>query len=330
MILIPAGRFAMGSPESADDLKKAFPGAYQHAAQAAKKSQETMLENATGGEQPVHTVTISKPFYLAKYEVTKGQFKRFIQETHYRTEAERDGKGGWGFTGDKVHPFHRERRFTWFDWGVDQDDISPVVNVSYDDAVEFCKWLSVKDHKTYRLPTEAEWEYAARAGRWAGTTAATIRKTLTTIGNVADATARTMALKSTVNSSDGHPITCPVGQFRPNNFGLYDMIGNAREWCADWYDGNYYTNSPDRDPTGPAEGTYRVVRGGSWAADGWHCRVARRSRSIPQTTHNQVGFRVASSSVMRHVTGSTKLPTSRSSKTTLEQTKTWAGAGPKP
>jgi sulfatase modifying factor 1 len=330
MILIPAGRFAMGSTESPEDLKKVFPAVYQRLAQTAKKSQEASLENETGGEQPVHTVTISKPFYLAKYEVTKGQFKRFIEATHYRTEAERDGKGGWGYTGDKGHPFRRERRFTWFDWGVDQGDDSPVVNVSYDDAAEFCKWLSVKDKKLYRLPTEAEWEYAARAGTLGRYYCGDDPEALTTIGNVADATARSMALKSTVNSSDGHPITCAVGQFRPNNFGLYDMIGNAREWCADWYDADYYTNSPDRDPTGPAEGKYRVLRGGSWAADAWHCRLARRSRSIPQMTQNQVGFRVASSSLMRHVTSSTRLPTSRPSNTTLEQTKTWAGAGSKP
>lgn len=330
MILIPPGRFAMGSPESPDDLKKAFPEHYQRASQTRKKSPEAPLENPTDGEQPVHTVTITKPFYLAKYEVTKGQFKRFIDETHYRTEAERDGKGGLGYTGDKVRPFHRQRRFTWFDWGVDQDDNSPVVNVSYNDALEFCKWLGAKEKKSYRLPTEAEWEYAARAGTLGRYYCGDNPEDLTTIGNVADAAARTMAMKPTVNSSDGHAITCPVGQFRPNNFGLYDMIGNAREWCADWYDPNYYANSPDHDPTGPAEGKSHAVRGGSWAADGWHCRLARRVSSVPQMVSNQLGFRIASSSVMRHVTGSTRLPTSGRSNRTLEQTKTWAGTGTKP
>jgi sulfatase modifying factor 1 len=313
MILIPPGQFAMGSPEGPDELKKAFPH-----------------EIPPGDEQPVHTVTISKPFYLAKYEVTKGQFKRFIAEAHYRTEAERDGKGGVGYTVDKVRPFRRERRFTWLDWGVDQDDNSPVVNVSYDDAFEFCKWLSSKERKQYRLPTEAEWEYAARAGTLGRYYCGDNPEDLTTIGNVADATARTMAVKFTVNSSDGHAITCPVGQFRPNNFGLYDMIGNAREWCADWYDANYYANSPDRDPTGPQAGKDRVSRGGSWIADGWHCRLARRARAVPQMVSNQLGFRVACSSVMRHVTGSTRQLPSAPSNQTLEQTKSWAGAGTKP
>ena len=105
---------------------------------------------------------ITRPFYLGVYEVTVGQFRQFVEATDYRTEAERDGEGGWGWTGKKWDG--RKPEFTWRNIGIPQPDAYPVVNVSWNDAVAFCQWLSGKEGRTYRLPTEAEWEYACRAG----------------------------------------------------------------------------------------------------------------------------------------------------------------------
>jgi formylglycine-generating enzyme len=283
LVLIPAGRFAMGSPETADQLMKVFP--------YAKK--EWFAD-----ERPVHLVTISQPFYLGKYEVTKGQFKKFVEEAKYKTDAEKDGKGGFGYSGDKDKSFVQRPAFTWRDWGVEESDTSPVVNVSYNDAVAFCKWLSKKEGKEYRLPTEAEWEYACRAGTVSRYYNGDDPEDLTKIANVWDAAAKEKLpqFSNYLSSSDGWAFASPVGQFRSNNFGLYDMIGNAREWCSDWYDEDYYSKSPDHDPTGPNSGSYRVSRGGSWYAFAVGCGAASRGGSSPEDRSHNLGFRPARSS----------------------------------
>jgi sulfatase modifying factor 1 len=283
LILIPPGRFSMGSPETVDQLTKAFPN--------------TKNKQAIAGERPVHRVMISRPFYLGKCEVTNGQFKQFVDETKYRTDAEKDGKGSVGYTGDKNRPWQLRPTFTWRDWGVEQSDNSPVVNVSYKDAAVFCAWLSRKEGKKYRLPTEAEWEYACRAGTTSRYYNGDDPEGLPKIGNVADATTKeTFSGWSTVRSSDGCAFTSPVGRFAANNFGLYDMIGNAFEWCSDWYDEDYYTISPDRDPLGSDSGSDRVFRGGGWSTSAVLCRAASRSKSPPVLRTNCLGFRVACSS----------------------------------
>ena len=131
-----------------------------------------------------------------------------------------------------------------------------MVNVSWNDAVAFCKWLSRKEGKSYRLPTEAEWEYACRAGTTTRYHSGDDPETLAKVANVADATAKAKfpAWKWTIKASDGYVFTAPVGQFKPNAFGLYDMHGNARQWCADWYGGDYYGKSPVDDPNRPRHG----------------------------------------------------------------------------
>jgi sulfatase modifying factor 1 len=282
MILIPAGRFSMGGPETAEELMKAF--------SYAKKEW-------FGGERPVHRVTISQPFYLGRYEVTKGQFRRFVENTGYRTDAEKDGQGGIGYTGDKDKPFEQRPNFTWRDWGVDQSDESPVVNVSHNDATAFCEWLSKKEGKKYRLPTEAEREYACRAGTTGRYYNGDDPEDLTKIANVWDATAKEKLPRAinSLKSSDGWAFTSPVGQFRPNNFGLYDMIGNAWEWCSDCYDEDYYSNSPERDPTGPSSGSFRMRRGGGWLSFAVSCRAASRGASSPDDRIDDLGFRMARS-----------------------------------
>jgi formylglycine-generating enzyme required for sulfatase activity len=284
-VLIPAGQFSMGSSETAADLMMAFPYAQNH--------NEWMA-----GEWPVHPVTISRPFYLGKYEVTKGQFQKFVEATGYTTEAERDGTGGVGYTGDKDKPFQQRPTFTWRDWGVDQKDNSPVVNVSWNDAVAYCNWLSQKEGTTYRLPTEAEWEYACRAGTTGRSYNGNDPEKLTEIANVWDAAAKENVSRSSnnnLNSSDGWAFTSPVGEFRPNNFGLYDMIGNAWEWCSDWYGEDYYSKSPHRDPTGPISGSHRIQRGGGWYNWAVRCRSATRAHGVPGYRHCSVGFRVVRS-----------------------------------
>ena len=154
LTLIPAGDFVMGSPESAQKLLE-----------FAKESVPDISWNLEwfSPEKPPHRVRITRPFYLGTYEVSRGQFAKFVQATQHRTDAEKDGKGGWGWDA-KEKKFSQDAKYTWSDWGLHQDDASPVVNVSWNDATAFCEWLSKKAGKQYRLPTEAEWEYACRAG----------------------------------------------------------------------------------------------------------------------------------------------------------------------
>ncbi|MBW3543969.1 MAG: formylglycine-generating enzyme family protein, partial [Planctomycetes bacterium] len=175
----------------------------------------------------------------------------------------------------------------------------PMENVLWERAVDFCKRLSQRPEerragRTYRLPTEAEWEYACRAGT-------------TTPFHFGDALSSTQA-----NFNGDYPYrdaakgpylrkTAPVGSYAPNAFGLYDMHGNVAEWCADWYDPDYYRDSPREDPLGPPVGVvptdfntwYLVVRGGSWLDDARACRSAYRFRAMPNNTYRLIGFRVA-------------------------------------
>ncbi len=137
LVLIPAGTFLMGSPDEDKD--------------------------ARGDETPPHPVRITRPFYLGATEVTRGQFRRFVDDAGYQTEAEKDGKGGLGWN-EETKKFEQNPRYTWQNPGFEQTDEHPVVNVTWNDAVAFAQWLSRKEGKTYRLPTEAEWEYACRAG----------------------------------------------------------------------------------------------------------------------------------------------------------------------
>jgi formylglycine-generating enzyme required for sulfatase activity len=179
--------------------------------------------------------------------------------------------------------------------GFEQSDEHPVVCVSWNDAVAFCGWLSRKEGKGYRLPTEAEWEYACRAGTTTRYHSGDDPETLAQVGNVADATAKAKFADWTgaIADSDGYVFTAPVGRFRPNAFGLYDMHGNAWEWCADRYGEKYYAASPSDDPTGPDSGTGRVLRGGSWVVRPNFARSAVRNWSWPDDRINNFGFRLA-------------------------------------
>ena len=226
-------------------------------------------------EGPQHRVRITRPYYLGTHEVTCGQFRQFVEARAYVTEAERDGQGGFGFDGKA---FVAKPEFTWRDVGFPQTDEHPVVNVSWNDAVAFCQWLAQKESRMYRLPTEAEWEYACRAGS----------RTRYSYGYDDDGMTDHAWIE--VNSSG---TTHPVGEKRPNAWGLYDMHGNVYEWCADCYCPYAESSTPVDDPTGPADGVYFAYRGGCWYTPASQCRSALRLRSQTRNRSGSLGFRVA-------------------------------------
>ena len=234
LVLIPAGKFMMGSP-----------------ATEAGRSRD---------EGPQHEVTISKPFYMGVFEVTQEQYEQIM------------GVNPSGFKGAK----------------------NPVEDVSWDDAVEFCRKLSARTGKKVMLPTEAQWEYACRAGT-------------TTAFHTGDALKPGQAnaafpsnpgvwdrIMAWVGKSSAQKTiqTAPAGSFPPNGFGLYDMHGNVWEWCSDWHAGSY-ANAKNQDPAGPDSGSYRVLRGGSCDNPQQSCRSATRCGGPPDTRGNSLGFRIA-------------------------------------
>jgi formylglycine-generating enzyme required for sulfatase activity len=241
-------------------------------------------------------VRITKPFYLGVHEVTVGQFRQFIKDTGYKTDAEKGTmvKGAIGWNPD-TKMFELNEKYSWQKAGFEQTDDHPVVNVSWNDAVEFCKWLSGKEGKTYRLPTEAEWEYACRAGTGTRYYHGDDPEGLAAVGNVADATAKAQfpEWEATIAARDGYVFTAPVGKFKPNAWGLYDMHGNVWEWCADWHAEQYYKTSPPEDPKGPDSGLFRVLRGGSWDFGPVSSRAANRFPYVPAYRDNFSGFRLA-------------------------------------
>jgi len=266
--LIPAGQFLMGSAPSDKD--------------------------AVDSEKPWHWVRITQPFYLGVTEVTRGQFRRFVDETGYKTEAERDAKGGSGMRAEKDYK-ERDAKFTWLNTGFEQTDDHPVVNVTWNDALAFCGWLSRVESHTYRLPTEAEWEYACRAGTTTKYFSGDDPETLASIGNVADGTAKEKYpnWREAIAARDGYVYTAPVGRYAASAFGLYDMHGNVGEWCQDWYRHDYYGRAPVDDPVCSTEAKERVLRGVAWDARSPCCRSAFRAYDPPGSGDCCVGFRVA-------------------------------------
>ncbi|MEI8376585.1 MAG: formylglycine-generating enzyme family protein [Planctomycetota bacterium] len=268
LVGIPAGEFWMGSPESDPQ--------------------------ANDDERPYHRVRISNPYFLAKYPITVGQFQQFVQETAYCTEAEGSSKGAVGLnlaTG-KVE-WNVESN--WQKVAFPQTAQHPVVHVSWNDANEFCHWLSGREGRLFRLPTEAEWEYACRAGSTLRYGDSDDEATLRRIANIADASLckRVPTAKNAATWNDGHPFTSPIGKFRANRFGIYDMLGNVWEWCSDWHQSDYYSVSTEADPPGPDSGTHRILRGGCWYTGVHSTRCACRFGFQPTVRSDCIGFRVA-------------------------------------
>ena len=247
-------------------------------------------EDGDSDEKPVHSVTLSA-FYMGKYEITVALFQKFIDDTNHKTDAETDG-GSNIWTGTK---WEKKAGINWRhdEEGNLRTNLShPVIHVSWNDAVAYCAWLSRKTSKSYRLPTEAEWEYAAGNGSrhtkysW-GNGDPSVSKG----GNVADETAKKKFNWTIFDGyTDGYVYAAPVGTFAANDLGLYDMTGNVWEWCSDWKD--TYSSSAQQNPTGAATGSDRVHRGGSWLNYPRHCRVAFRNDGAPAFRDYYLGFRV--------------------------------------
>jgi formylglycine-generating enzyme required for sulfatase activity len=225
----------------------------------------------------LHRVTLTKGSYLGVHKVTRGQYAQFVKATGYRTQAEREG-------GANVLirlAWIMDPKANWLTPGFEQTDDHPVVCISWNDAVAFADWLTAQDRQghRYRLPTEAEWEYACRAGT---TTAYCSGNDLGDLKKVG-----WCSYSGQVGSAGG---TKPVGQFQANGWGLYGMHGNAWEWCQDCY--GEYPRGDQVDPEGPARGSDRVARGGGWANSPQDCRSAIRHYSVPGFRLHYLGCRL--------------------------------------
>jgi formylglycine-generating enzyme required for sulfatase activity len=274
MIRIPAGSFVMGSSET--DIAWAM--------STLAQGQPVSLEN----EFPFHKVRISRPFYISSTEVTVRQFRTFVEETGYVPDGD-DAKGGQVFNA-QTRRFEHKAGTSWKapGWTVAPDQ--PVVMASYNDAQAFVEWLSAKEKLPYKLPTEAQWEYAARGGLpnaqfpWGD--------------QLPDGRRANYADKNTDfewrdrTADDGYKYVAPVGSYEPNGYGLYDMAGNALEWVRDYYGEDYYKFSPEIDPEGPGHGEFRVMKGGEWAFGPVNLRCAFRGWSRPDLAFQNSGFRV--------------------------------------
>ena len=291
LVRIPAGEFVMGSEESIESLQKAYPLAEKY-----------RLENLFD-EAPAHKVRITKPFYMGATEVTVGQFRQFVQQSGYVPESIADGTGGYGYNpqydaskskrGDAFEG--RDERYSWQNPGFTQTDAHPVVNVTWGDAQALASWLSKKEGRHYGLPTEAQWEYAARAGTTTRYHCGDDPKCLLKVANTFDEAAKPFWPQFAANAlagNDGYAFTAPVASFAPNAFGLYDMHGNAWEWTQDWHAEDYYAKSPVDDPKGPENGDVYVRRGGSWHTWGLYARSSYRNWNTPQTRYTLVGIRL--------------------------------------
>jgi len=281
MVFVKGGAFQMGSTEGDSD------------------------------ETPVRRVTVSD-FYMGRHEVTVEEFAEFIQATGYETNADKDG-GSYVWNGED---WEKKAGVNWKDDAegnvrpASQYD-HPVIHVSWYDAVRYCNWRSEQDGLQpvytmegdevsadwnadgYRLPTEAEWEFAARSrGKrykyaWGDSD--------TPNGNIADEKAKEIFSGWTIweNYNDGYVYTAPVGRFEQGELGLFDMTGNVWEWCWDWYDSDYYRNRPSANPKGPDEGSGRVLRGGSWYDGPSDLRCANRYNVSPGDRSYGLGFRLS-------------------------------------
>jgi uncharacterized protein (TIGR02996 family) len=220
------------------------------------------------GEEPRHEVEITRPFYLGVFPVTQAQWRAVMGNNPSWFSATGLGK-------DAVKEL--------------STDGFPVEHVSWEDATAFLEKLSgMREEREagrkYRLPSEAEWEYACRAAT----------SSSTAFGNALFSTQANF--NGPFRGDNRGPYlgrTCAVGSYRPNAFGLHDMHGNVHEWCADWFDKTYYAHTPGRDPAGPSRGDARVIRGGCWFVSWRCCRSASRGRASPAGRGYDVGFRAA-------------------------------------
>ncbi|MGI9524603.1 MAG: formylglycine-generating enzyme family protein [Hyphomicrobiaceae bacterium] len=255
------------------------------------------------GEGPIRAINLS-PFKLDTVAISNARYQRFVEATGYRTEAE---QYGWsfvfsGFLPDNGAQLQAVSAAPWwrqvfgaswrapegFGSSIENRLDQPVVHISHQDAVAYCDWADA------RLPTEAEWEFAARGGLvqmrypWGDDLMAHDGKHACNIWQG--------RFPGQNTGDDGYIGTAPVDAFSPNAFGFYNMVGNAWEWCSDWFHPSYHAQATFDDPKGPLSGSTRVMRGGSYLCHYSYCfryRVAARSSSTPDTSTGHAGFRIA-------------------------------------
>ena len=260
MVVIPARSFAMGSPDSEaghDD-----------------------------NESPVHRVSIAT-FALGKTEITRSQFAAFVEMTKYSA-----GGKCWTIEGGRFE----ERSGNWQEPGYAQDDNHPVACMNWNDAKAYAEWLSRKTGKNYRLPTEAEWEYAARGktstARYWGNNPDEACGYANAADKAAQARIRGATSWSVHGCADGFAYTAPVSSFKANAFGLYDMLGNVWEWTEDSYHDSY-VGAPSDGSAWQGDGARHVLRGGSWNDSPRNVRAAMRYINKPALRFSSFGFRLA-------------------------------------
>ena len=273
-VWVPGGCFMMGQTEAEKQYL------------IREAGQET-YDKYYKRELPRHRVCVDG-FWMGKTEVTRGQFREFVRQTGYKTDAEKKGKAKV-FNKDTDWKWKELPGYNWKKVGYSQNDTHPATCISWNDAKAFADWLSRKTGRKIRLPTEAQWEYAARGGTdgmrfWGSEDSDACR-----YANAAD---KGHWGGNIFPCDDGYKFTAPAGNYQPNPFGLYDMLGNVWEWCADWYSGGYYSKSPEKNPQGPIGGRYRVLRGGAWVSFPGRVRAANRSWGTPGVRNSSKGFRL--------------------------------------
>jgi formylglycine-generating enzyme required for sulfatase activity len=275
MLWIPAGSFTMGVP-AGEEEREAVPGQFR------------------GFSVPQTRITIGRRFAMGQYPVTRGQFAAFVAATGHNT-----GNRCWIFGDHSGNNwgFAERQGYSWRAPGFSQTDQHPVVCVSWDDAQAYARWLSQRTGKAYRLPSESEWEYVARAGSpmarfW---------------GNRLDeacayANVRDLSLAGQYNflrdgtffpCADGFAHTSPVGSFRPNAFQAFDALGNVWQWTQDCWNDNLQGQSANGNARATGDCALRVLRGGSWVDDPWNGRAGNRIRDTAGIRLTNAGFRVA-------------------------------------
>ncbi len=261
-VWIPQGCFSMGSPSSEEGRK-------DH-------------------EGPVREVCVDG-FWMGVREVSRGEFAQFTAATDYQTEAERQGFS-WMYAGDWV----ARPGVNWANPGFKQSDAHPVVHVSWNDAGAMARWLSAKNEGDFRLPTEAEWEYACRGGTHTARFWGTVREDGCAFANAADLTAQERFPAWVVmDCEDGFVFTAPTGHFQPNDFGLHDMLGNVWEWVYDNYQQDAYKLLPSINPLHQSFRSERIARGGSWNSKPSAIRCANRDvLQAPDRRSDDLGFRL--------------------------------------
>ncbi len=283
ILMAPCAAQTSGQAQQSDrdcghcpEMVRIPPGSFMMGAAPGEHVREGLSDNYATWELPRHAVTIGYGFSLGKYEVTRGEYAAFAQATGRQPGASCHMIGPDGKWSDIEGRDWRSPRFA-------QTDRDPVVCVSWDDAKAYVAWLSRTTGKRYRLPSEAEWEYAARAGTTSARHWGEHHRDACRYANVSDAFH---------GCRDGHEWTAPVGTFQPNPLGLHDMLGNVWEWTEDCWNGGYAGAPADGSSWQSDDCRGRVLRGGSWANKPWYVRAASRVAEPAARRDSEFGFRV--------------------------------------